>query len=92
VSVLTDVDWIPSTRHLEDWRVIEVVAELLRVQRGGRDENLDVGTEARDILDQTEQHIRMTESTGQEQTTKQQQQSEGVQADEVHFLSVRASN
>lgn len=45
-----DIDWISPARHSEDGRVVKVLAELFRVQRGRGDEQLEVGPEARDVL------------------------------------------
>ncbi len=47
----------PAAGDAEDGGIVKVVGELLRIQRGGGDEDFDVRPKARDVLDQPEQHI-----------------------------------
>mmetsp|Transcript_6507 Transcript_6507/g.18711 ORF Transcript_6507/g.18711 Transcript_6507/m.18711 type:complete len:883 (-) Transcript_6507:1046-3694(-) len=54
-----DVHRIPTSGDPEDGGVIEVLAELLGVQGGAGDEELDVGPEASNVLDQAEQNVRV---------------------------------
>ena len=43
--------------YLEDGRIVKVLAELLRVHGGRGDEQLEVGPEARNVLDEAKQDV-----------------------------------
>ena len=48
-----DVDGEAPPRDVEDGGVIKVLGELGGVERGGRDEEFQIGAEARNVLEQT---------------------------------------
>eukprot|EP00982_Pelagococcus_subviridis_P007730 30718-Pelagococcus_subviridis.AAC.3 len=54
-----DVHRVPPTGNAEDGREVKVLAELFRVQRRGGDEELNLRPEPRDVLHQSEQHVRV---------------------------------
>ena len=50
---------VASTRNPEYGGIIKKLGELIRVQGGTRDEELDLWTEPRDVLHQTKQDVRV---------------------------------
>ena len=52
-----DVDRVAPPGDVEDGRVVKVLGELGGVERGRGDEQLEVGAEARDILEQAEEDV-----------------------------------
>lgn len=52
-----DVDRVTPPGDAEDRGVVKVLAELLCVEGGGGDEELDVGPEAGDVLHEAEQYV-----------------------------------
>ena len=50
---------IPSARDAEDGGIVEVLRELLSVECGARDEELDVRPFASNVLHETEEDIRV---------------------------------
>lgn len=54
---VVDVDGVPAAGDVEDGRAVKVPRELLRVHRRGRDEQLELRPEARDVLDEAEEDV-----------------------------------
>ena len=56
---VVDVNWIAPARDSEDGGMIKELAEVLGVQCGGGDEQLEVWSEAGQILDKAKQDVCM---------------------------------
>jgi hypothetical protein len=54
---VVDVHRIPSSGYFKHRRVVPVPRELIRVERGAGDENLDVRTVTSDVFDQAEEDV-----------------------------------
>lgn len=54
-----NVDLVAPTRYVEDGRIVEELRKLLCIEGGGGDDDLDVGPEARNVLDKAEEHVRV---------------------------------
>ena len=53
-----DVDRVPPAGDIEDGRVVKVFREFGGVESRGGDEELEVGTEARNVLEQPKEEIQ----------------------------------
>ena len=54
---VVDVNWVASARDSKDGGVVKELAEVLGIQRGRGDEQLEVWSEASQILDKAKQDI-----------------------------------
>lgn len=54
---IINIHWELATRDVEGRRIVEKLAELFGIEGGGGDEELEVGTEASNVLDETKEDV-----------------------------------
>jgi hypothetical protein len=52
-----NVDRVAAAGNVENWRAVKVLAKLLGLERRRRDDELEVGSEARNVLDEAKENV-----------------------------------